>query len=84
MLNKQKIYTCLGYVYKDSWKIYAYTVVAFMVRDIKSLNCIFSIFSLPGFIKLMMKLKISQRILKHVLYMSGTLFFVLIPRYCCE
>ena len=30
---------------------------------------------------MMMNLNVSQRILKHVFYMSGTLLFALIPRY---
>ena len=48
------------------------TVKLFIVRNIISLNNIFSIFALAGLIKLMVHFKICR-----------ILFFVLIPRYGC-
>ena len=82
-----RCYSCLDYAYKHSWNVCVYnthpTSVAFMARDIISFNGIFSMFSLARLIKLMVYLKICQRILKKPFHMTENfVFFVVIPRYC--
>ena len=75
----RRFYSCLDYVQKHSWNVYVYTthptVVVFIARYI-AFNGIFNIFLLTGLIKLLVYLKICQRILKLLTHI--TKFYYLI------
>ena len=78
-------FTCLDYVYKDSWKDLCkrnLTLIAFMVRKM-ALNHIFSIFQLVEIIKLTVYLNICHWMSKQAFCRTEILLFLLIPRFGC-
>ena len=57
--------------------------IGFIIRDIISLNCTFSILPLAESTNLKVYLTLYHSLLKQVFYMIKILFFILISRYGC-
>ena len=78
-------FTCLDYVYKDSWNDLCKTnlkLIAFMVREM-ALNHIFSILQLGEIIERTVYLNICHWMSKQAFYKTEILLFLLIPRFGC-
>ena len=86
LLNKHKMFhlfgLCLQRFVEKIWTTHP-PVIAFMVRGVMPLKCIFSIFPLAWLFEFMVYLQICQWISKQVFYSTEILYFVLIPRYGC-
>ena len=69
--------------FMENLRITHLTVIVFIVKDFMTLNGIFIIFQLAGFIQLMEYLQICHWISKQLFYRTESVFFDLIIRYGC-
>ena len=80
-----RFFTCLDYVYKDSWKIYVQHIQQWYLSwpGTYEIKGVFQHPPLAGLTKFIVYLQVCHWLSKQVFYSTEILFFVLIPRYDC-